>query len=274
MFTKKEKVKVPEKQCGTCPGNYSPHHSGGAGSYSTNFKVDDPVQGPVGDCYLISALASIAWADPRRLNNYPIYQFLGTPVTNVDLRNNDSMNVLLNSQSSPVGAQLGIYNNNWPLLYEKAYAVAKGCPNWGQTSCPDISKIGGGVGLTTLKQVFRTNNSNSFTINFGSDGEATMVTKLNACSSPTNGKAIRAAVAWTNAATAEIRKDHTYSYLGYYKDSANNYHLVLRDPCRTEPGTNVATSGNWLVNFATLNDGIFALKFSAITTTLNIGYVW
>jgi len=261
------------KQYAPCAGAFAPHHCGGAGVYSGNFRVDDPVQGPIGDCYLISALASIAWAYPARLNSYPNYSFLGTKNANVDLRNNGTMNVLLNSQGNPAGAKLGVNNDNWPLLYEKAYAVAKGCGNWGTTNCPDVSTISGGVGLNALKEAFRTNNGTSFLINI-SQGVNNMVTSLNACTAPANGKATRAAVAWTSAATNEINKEHTYSYLGYYKDPSNNYYLVLRNPCRSEPTTNVATSGNWLVNFANQNDGIFALKFSAINTNLNIGYVW
>jgi hypothetical protein len=262
------------KQYAPCAGAFAPHHCGGAGVYSGNFRVDDPVQGPIGDCYLISALASIAWANPARLNSYPNYSFLGTKNANVDLRNNGGMNVLLDSQGNPAGAKLGVNNDNWPLLYEKAYAVAQGCVNWGTTNCPDVSKIGGGVGLTALKEVYRTAASNSFVINIINDKtETAMVTKLNACTAPANGKATRAAVAWAGGATAEIKGGHTYSYLGYYKDPNNKYYLVLRNPCRSEPTTNVATSGNWLVNFANQNDGIFALKFSAITIDLNIGYV-
>jgi hypothetical protein len=264
---------VNGKQYAPCTGAYAPHHCGGAGAYGGNFRVDDPVQGPIGDCYLISALASIAWANPARLNLYPNYTFLGTKNANIDLRNNGAMNVLLDAQGNPAGAKLGINNDNWPLLYEKAYAVAQGCVNWGATNCPDVSKIGGGVGFTALKEVYRTANGNSFIINFN-QGVNTMVNNLNACTAPANGKAFRAAVAWTGTATNEIQAGHTYSYLGYYRDPTNNYYLVLRNPCRSEPTTNnVAKAGNWLVNFANLNDGIFALKFSAINKDLNIGYV-
>jgi len=272
------------KECASCGGAFAPYNCGGAGSYNSNFKVEDPVQGPIEDCFLIAALASIAWVKPSKLNLYPNYSFLGNfENPDVDLtKDHDNMNVLLDAQGYPAGAKLGINNNNWPLLYEKAYAIAQGCGNWGRTKCPDVSGIRGGVGLTALKEVYRTNNpgignaNSPFIININTDGTvAKMVEKLNRCTSTQSGKAQSPAVAWTDGSTKEIKNGHTYSYLGYYKDAKGSYYIILRNPCRSEPTTNVTTSGNWQsINFTNLNDGIFALKLTAVTTNLNIGYVW
>jgi hypothetical protein len=243
------------------------------------FSVFDPIQGPVDDCYFIAALASAAWIDQTKLSRYGAtgdYKFKsGT-------KNISSKEILYNN-NVPTGAQFGQNNYYWPLWYEKAYAKLMACPDWtdpnSKTKCPDVCQLSGGAGLQALTEIawWYTRGSQTFTIKY-SGNSGTLKTALDKITTP-GSKAINPAVAWTNSGTSEISADHTYSYLGYV-DKNPDYYIVLRNPCKVEPTTaNVLKSGKWPnsttgpIDFSVLNDGIFALKFQAITTNLTIGYM-
>ena len=263
-----------------CSGSCSPAGCTDLGkSEGVTFKVDDAVQGPVPDCSLISALASVAWVKQAYLNRYPVYQFKDpdtgviTPITLT------SKNMLVDSSGNPVGAQVGINGVVWPLLYEKAYAMWKNVPNWSTTTCPNVCQMPSIFGHKGLISVTRKNAPAPFTINASSQNDNTIANLLNGITDVSK-KALYPAVGWTLERSAPgIIASHTYSYLGYYKSSSNVYYIVLRNPCRAEPSSNVLTSGKWPntatgpVDFANGSDGIFALNFRAITCNLNIGYV-
>jgi hypothetical protein len=278
MYQKKQKksVDTPGLTHTACSGTFSPTRSwyDSTKSEGNVFSVFDPVQGPVGDCYLISALASVAWINQASLARYGAtgnYAFRGSTI------NIGTKDVLYNN-NVPAGAQFGPNNYYWPLWYEKAYAKFRGCQNWSTTTCPNVGQLSGGAGIQALIDIATSYpQHNSLTINYSIDGINGMINKLNTITSP-GAKALSPAVAWTPTATAQIQSDHTYSYLGYINRNPV-YYIVLRNPCKVEPTSQVLTTGKWPnsitgpIDFIPPNDGIFALNFQAVTTNLTIGYV-
>jgi hypothetical protein len=277
----KKSADTPVLTYASCSGTFSPTKNwyDSTKSEGSVFSVFDPVQGPVTDCYLIAALASMAWVKQDDLSRYGAggnYRFKSGTI------NIGSMDVLYNN-SVPAGAQFGPNNYYWPLWYEKAYAKLRNCPNWGSTTCPDVSQLGGDAGLQALIEVawkYPRNNSPGFTIKYTKPEDINgMINSLNALTTP-GGKALNPAVAWTATATNEIKSDHTYSYLGYVNKNSV-YYIVLRNPCKVEPTPSgkLLTSGKWPnsqtgpIDFSQTSDGIFALRFQEITTDLTIGYV-
>jgi hypothetical protein len=113
---------------------------------SGTMSYTEPIQGCVNDCFFLAALASVAWAAPAKLNNFPNYQFY---------------NPAAGWNSLQTGSQLAVDAGNnlvyartssgyiWPCLYEKAYAKWKS----GQEQ-PDIKTVlAGGNPLTALQNI-------------------------------------------------------------------------------------------------------------------------
>jgi hypothetical protein len=285
----KKSADAPILQHTSCAGNCSPTKCwyDGNKQEGATFSVFDPVQGPVGDCYLIAALASMAWIKEGDLSRF------GATGTYAFKSGNQSITkeVLYNSDNFPSGAQFGPKNYYWPLWYEKAYAK-KNCASWidpatgKATNCPNVCNLPGGAGMNALIDIavnYNNNNKPGFTIKYQVPADIkTMKTALDAITTP-GAKATKPAVAWTGTATAEIKADHTYSYLGYV-DKNPDYYIVLRNPCTVvepqPPNAKLLIAGKWPntvtgpIDFSILNDGIFALKFQAITNGLTIGYVF
>lgn len=279
LSQKRQKESTDTLQSASCTGSCAPSKCW----YDTTkqeggtFSVFDPVQGPVPDCHLIAALASMAWVKEGDLSRF------GANGTYAFKSGNQTITkeILYNSTNIPSGAQFGPNNVMWPLWYEKAFAKLKGCANWAP-NCPNVCNIPAGAGMDTLIDIavnYNNNNKPGFTIKYQVAADiAKMKTALD---NSVTSRAAFPAVAWAASATTELKSGHTYSYLGYiYKNP--DYYVILRDPCKTEPpaSAKLLTTGKWPnsvtgpINFATLNDGIFALKFQAITNGLTIGYVY
>jgi hypothetical protein len=228
--------------------------------------VQDPVQGAIGDCYIIAALASVAWAASSRLGNYANGYKFGRDTAATRL---PDKNLALNSSNQPCYARLGPRNVLWPLFYERAYAKWRGCAD---PDCKNMGCISGGAGIKGLEDL---TGWPSRTLAIGSWNQVPC----------TNGKANVPAVTWTDgrALPTNIIPSHTYSYLGYYP-ATNPGWVVLRNPygsLRPEPTTNVNTGNTeWhkdscvTINFNNTSDGIFALDIPTFTSKFaGIGYV-
>lgn len=247
-------------------------------------ETTDPVQGALGDCYFIAALASVAWARP-----YVIAQRtrpLGTGQQQfVDM-------VEFFSDGKPTKVEVGelmplvapgntfIYARSseageiWPAIYEKAYA------KWRTHDAgdrPNYNPIAGGdpVGaLQTLTGLTPTYIGNASL----SAHDIWQKVRANSISM----KTFNPMVAWTygtapspnvNYATAHIVANHAYSILGWQYADSKEY-IVLRNPWGTwESVLNVAGAtwtawdqpyyggpGWWRPIPLATNDGIFALR--------------
>ncbi|HUU76571.1 MAG TPA: C2 family cysteine protease [Methanoregulaceae archaeon] len=226
----------------------------------------EPVQGCCGNCYLIAALASVAWAAQTRISHYPSFQFMD-PITNT----NSVVN--LTSENLPVDANNQLIfarsetNYTWPMLYEKAYACWKGCRSLdGNPDHPDISLLPGGAGINGLISVSRYAHHQTFLT-----GQQTPNQIIANILRLPSGKTTYPSVACTQ------NPDHTYSLLGVYQGT----HIVLRNPTVRDPEPPAAlAAGVWnagpgaLINFADANDGIFAISANDFKTNFySYGYV-
>ncbi|HET6339737.1 MAG TPA: C2 family cysteine protease [Polyangiales bacterium] len=245
----------------------------------------DPVQGAVGDCYLIAALASVAWSRPYVIVDAVRQSGASQPDTlhrieyaisggsvahevseRVPVRMSDSW--FFYARSSEAG-------EIWPCIYEKAYAKIRS----GNTSDqPPYDPMTGGDPVAACAEVLRGGSVASYTGNAGTSADDlwTLV-RANSLSYRT----VNPMTAWTYGTGDEspdkIKYDdasgivgwHAYSVLGwdYYN---NEKYIVLRNPWGQHEGKVDIKSGPWSaydVSFwrsVTLNSGgVFAMKAAA-----------
>ena len=110
---------------------------------STELMIDeisyrDPVQGLIGDCYLIAPMIALAWAAPKlmtRLLNESGFNASERPFFRWQFHNNDAESSLRGDISAtgqiPMAGKLPRYARSsapkefWPALLEKAYVIKK-----------------------------------------------------------------------------------------------------------------------------------------------------
>lgn len=245
----------------------------------------DPVQGAVGDCYLIAALASVAWARTYEIG----HRSRATGVTQeqfVDMIPlfDGSKRVLVEvTEAVPVSASGGfLYARSWesgevwPAVYEKAYAKWR-TNHSGDT--PDILSIAGGDPVGAAAQLTGLSKTYYWTASTSVD---TIYQRVRENS--LSRKTFNPMVAWTyssgdkspdkvNYSNANLVANHAYSILGWDYRSGNRY-VVLRNPWgQTEATTDFLTGswsawdapyyggpGWWRTISLAANDGIFGLR--------------
>jgi hypothetical protein len=218
-------------------------------------ELTDPVQGALGDCYLIAALSSVAWARPyviaqrTRATGAGPSQFVdmiefysGGKWTKIDVSElipaSTPGNGFIYARSTDAGEV-------WPAIYEKAYAKWRTNHTGDQ---PDYASIAGGdpVGamqqLTGLTPVYLATSSLSA-------HDIWQKVRANSISM----KTFNPMVAWTYASSpspkvnynnAHLAANHAYSILGWqYAD--NQEYVVLRNPWGTYEATLNVAGGTW-----------------------------
>lgn len=236
----------------------------------------DPVQGGVGDCYLIAALASVAWARPyviaqrTRATGGAQQQFVNM-IQFYDGANPVQVEVTENLPLTNPG-NLYIYCRSreageiWPAVYEKAYA------KWrtGSGDQPNIPAIAGGdpVGaaaqITGLTPTYYWNDSLSEDDIYQRVRENSLsrrtfnpMVAFTFCSSPPP----------VDYAGTGIVGCHAYSILGW--DYRNNQkYIVLRNPWGFQEASINVDGGDWMAYDNSFwrtvpladNDGTFALR--------------
>ena len=247
-------------------------------------EFSDPVQGAVGDCYLIAALASVAWADPYCIaqrnrvigssqqsfvNMIQFYQSPGAAATKIEV-----------SENLPLKSGTGRYiycrsserGEIWPAVYEKAYAKWKTADN---SDHPNITSIAGGDMVRAISEMTGKRRYYYSTQSHSSNGLWSLVR-----SNSRSYKTFNPMVAWTypsgavspdrvTYSDANLVANHAYSILGWaYRN--NQKYIVLRNPWgRTEASIDTL-SGYWRAYDIswwrpirlTSPDGVFALKAS------------
>lgn len=144
------------------PWNPSNASWGGSGSFFYEAaEFSDPIQGVVGDCYLIAALTSVAWARPFDISHRT--RAIGTDqseyVNLVEFHEEDgsiakievtSTVPILNSTNSPFCSRSSEAGEIWPAIIEKAYAKWR-TGHVGDK--PNIGKIAGGSPFVAIQQI-------------------------------------------------------------------------------------------------------------------------
>ncbi|KAL2867601.1 uncharacterized protein BJX67DRAFT_352659 [Aspergillus lucknowensis] len=246
-------------------------------------EFNEPVQGAVGNSWLIAALSAVAWSDPARIEHrmrrtgrgehervmeIQFYSKGGNndaPTRKVevtdDLVTNDSYNQLVYARSSDNG-------EIWPSLYEKAYA------KWitrDSSDHPDVTQTAFGDPVKAMAQLNDKNPHYYFTRSRDNEDLAGIV-RANSFSFRT----INPMAAWTYGSTkayegSNLVSNHAYAVLGWATQGENQY-IILRNPfgvtepaaLSTYPGLrSVIDARFWSPIDSTDDRGVFALEASA-----------
>lgn len=214
----------------------------------------DPMQGGLGDCYLIAALCAVAWSRPYVLMQRTRATGAGNSsfVDRIDFYSGGAAVPVEVTEFLPLVASTHawIYGRSteageiWPAVYEKAFAKWKtGNP----TDRPDYGPIAGGwpvqatVELTNLKGRTETCSAHSADAIWG-------LVRSNSLSCRT----VNPMTAWTfctpnppvSYAGTGIYAYHAYTILGWTY-VANRKYIVLRNPWAHNPAVIDALGGSW-----------------------------
>lgn len=249
-------------------------------------EFDDPIQGAVGNCYLIAAMAAVAWSDPYtivhrnratgtgetdRVSGIQWYSKGGSkdaPSLMVEVTDK----VIVNAFNSMLYCHSHNLNEIWPNLYEKSSAkwILKDTGD-----APDITQTAYGNPAKATAQITGKTPYYWATANRTADELYAIVRSHSA-----GGKTIYPMTAWTyptgtNLYTgANIAANHAYTVLGWAWQNSKQY-IVLRNPWGIFEPTGVNTYQGLLTFFdksfwrpiSTIgDDGIFALEASAFKT--------
>ncbi len=218
---------------------------------------NDPVQGAVGNSWLVAALFAVAWADPYKISRDNSFMF-DKPETkskkqtfNIKLYSKGGEN---DAPTSTVEVNFDITTNNsfglpiycqpnnrigvlWPSLYEKAFA------KWltkGSEDHPDITQTSASAnGGDPVKAMAQINDGKPHYFFTSSRSGAELVGLVRANS--VNFRTIQPMVAFTHASGnvykgCNIVGNHAYTVLGWALAKGGKSYMVLRNPWGvTEP---------------------------------------
>ena len=252
--------------------------------YSDCAEFSDPIQGAVGDCYLIAALSAVAWA-----RTYVIAHrtWRDQSQREIDMvlfnQNNDWIKIAVSEKlplrtpgNSFIYARSQDRGELWPAIYEKAYAKWKTNDN---SDTPNILAIAGGDMVRATDELMGGTRYYYATRSLTADSLWTKV-RQNSISR----KTFNPMTAWTyssgqsspdhvNYNSANIVANHAYTVLGWDYRNAQKY-IILRNPWgQTESRVGVDNGhwaawdapyyggpGKWISVNLPLNDGVFALR--------------
>jgi hypothetical protein len=235
-----------------------------AGNFFTDpAQFDDPVQGAIPDCHFISALASLAWANPYAIcqrarqtsqndtfgqggavDMIQFYSASGSAPANVEVT---ELLPLLEPGNLYQYARCSDTGETWPAIYEKAWV------KWFTNAAgdqPDYTKVTGGdpvndlVNLTGLNPTYKS-----------TQGQMSNQIWNDVRSNCRGSWTFNPMVAWTypsSAAaptpidydTASLVAWHVYSILGWVYDGNQEY-IVLRNPWGNTTATLNVDKGPW-----------------------------
>jgi hypothetical protein len=245
-------------------------------------EYNDPVQGAVGNCYFIAAIAAIAWATPYTIE----HKVRATGTGETDRTNaiqfftkgggKDAAtrlvevtdNTIINAYNNPVYCRSNDAGEIWPAVYEKAFA--KWITNVNHDK-PDISQTAYGDPAKAIAQL--TNKTPYYYYTSSRTGlDLFGIVRENSMSF----KTFNPMVAWTYGSGKDytgsnIVGNHAYTVLGWSTFNNKNY-IILRNPWGvTEP--NGLNSYQGLISFfdgsfwrpinMIGNDGVFALEINS-----------
>ena len=241
---------------------------------------EQPIQGALGDCWLIAALAAVAWADPYSIvhRNRPTsaaetdsvngIQFYSkppgrdAPTKMVDVTDKTLVDC---SSLLPLYCRCSDPGEIWPLVYEKAFA------KWSTqntTDEPDITTLYEGDAGKAMAQI---NGKNAIYYNTASRTPEQLwgIVRENSLSF----KTINPMTAWTYSSGSQyngsnIVANHAYTVLGWAYMNSKEY-IVLRNPwgflepsgLNTYQGLVTFFDNNFWHPINTIgDDGVFALE--------------
>lgn len=222
---------------------------------------EDPIQGNIGDCYLIAAMSSIAWTRPYAFFNQTSSHYPGnktSPLHKIEFHKDGKQTTMEITEKVPVksnsGSKYWVYaksstpGETWVAVIEKAYAKLR---SGTKTDCPNMEKLNTGVAAETCSHIIG-GKGHWFNHRNKSNTESVILKKIK---ENCNGKkAINPMFALTpgsemlppalDYAAANIFPFHFYSILGW-DTSGNKTYIVLRNPWGRAPATLNVLKTRW-----------------------------
>ncbi len=243
-------------------------------------EFNDPIQGAIGNCYFIAALAAIAWSDPyqivhrnratgtgetARVNAIQFYSKGGGKDAPSKMVEVTDLTLVNSSSNLPIYCRSNDAGEIYPALYEKAFA------KWilkTDSDKPDITQTAFG---DMVKATAQLNNKTPYYYNTNTrtGDQLYAIVRENSMSY----KTIHPMTAWTygsdkNYTGTNVVGNHAYTVLGWAYKNSKKY-IVLRNPWGvTEPvGLNsyqgvlsFFDKSFWRPISTIGNDGIFAIE--------------
>ncbi len=243
-------------------------------------EFSDPIQGAIGNCYFIAALAAVAWADPylivhrnratgtgetARVNAIQFYTKGGGKDAPSKLVEVSDKTIVRSSNNNPIYCRSNDANEIYPALYEKAFA------KWilqTNSDKPDITKTAFGDPVKATAQL-NNKTANYYNTSSRTGDQLYSIVRENSMSY----KTIHPMTAWTYGSNKDytgtnVVGNHAYTVLGWaFKN--NKKYIVLRNPWGvTEPaGLNTYQGvlsffdkSFWRPVNMVGNDGVFAIE--------------
>ena len=265
--------------------------------FENGTQFDDPVQGALGDCWLIATLSSIAWTRPTVISD------VNRPTSRTDFVDQITLGgkTIEVSEKVPMGGTPGQYyymfargsdaEETWPAIYEKAFAKWK---SGNLTDDPPYPTLNGNSPSYACQTIIPSLTGTWHSIYNQSDASVASLMSAQ-CQ---NQKSINPMMACTWGSADDAKKqanltlqydgttmlvaDHCYSILGFTMSGDTQY-VVLRNPWGYHEGqldalhnpqppwTPGGTSNNPLQEAVSLNtNGVFAMK----TSTFKLYFPW
>jgi hypothetical protein len=230
-----------------------------------------PVQGALADCWLISAMASVAWCHPDAISERALKDGSGAVQTggadyeftfyaSANWSAGKSLSVkddVPQANGLYMYARSSVAGETWPANLEKAFIAMRGATGFLEPSSTNYAELNyGDAAWAVASLVGRApwyHNANA------SDAWSQISARC------TNGRATQPMTAWTygtGSATVSydgsgIVANHAYSILGTETSGGHNY-VVLRNPWGFHEGSLNALAGTWQ-GLTLPDDGVFAL---------------
>lgn len=241
----------------------------------------DPIQGAVGDCYLIAALSSVAWARPDAIQH--VTRATGTnqqrftdkigfyklDTKDIEKQVEVTESILQSVGGGDIYCRSSEAGEIWPAVYEKAYAkFATNVDN----DHPNITAISGGDPVAASCRIVGGARAYYWNSGYTADALFDLVR-----GNSRGGRTFNPMTAWTygsgdaaptpvNYVDANVAGNHAYSVLGWAMHHGRRY-IVLRNPWGHSEVTAGALTGAismydiswWRTIDLDVNDGTFAI---------------
>lgn len=221
--------------------------------------LDDAVQGQVGDCYLIAALASVAKQQPKLISDAITANPDGTYTVRFFERKENEKKptpVMItvdatfpSRRGKPEYATARAPKELWPLIFEKAYASWKG----------GFDAIEGGMSATALEAL--TGAKPDF---FGVDDSlgATEIFKRLETLTQSGAAVVALTKPWDTE--QHIVDDHAYTLVGVERRGRERF-VTLRNPWgEREPGNDGRDDGLFTIPLATFLANFATVEFAKL----------